>query len=53
VNKEKEAKVDAAWNKFRLVFKASLAVAHQDWTKPAPATLDEAEHQLLILIRTL
>lgn len=53
VSAEKEAKVDAAWNKFRLVFKASLAVAHQDWSKPAPATLDAAEQQLLILIRTL
>jgi hypothetical protein len=53
VNKEKEAKVDAEWNKFRLVFKASLSVAHQDWSKPAPATLDAAEQQLLLLIRTL
>lgn len=53
VSAEKEAKVDEAWNKFRLVFKASLAVAHQDWSKPAPATLDAAERQLLILIRTL
>ena len=53
VSAEKEAKVDEAWNKFRLVFKASLAVANQDWSKPAPATLDAAEQQLLILIRTL
>jgi hypothetical protein len=45
--------VDDAWNKFRLVFKATIAIAHQDWTKPAPATLDAAEHQLLRLIRTL
>lgn len=53
VSKEKEIKVDAAWNKFRLVFKTSLAVANQDWSQMPPASLDVAEKQLLQLIRNL
>lgn len=53
VSREKEAQVDAAWNKFRLVFKTTFRVAHQDWKLPAPATLAAAERELLTLIRTL
>lgn len=47
------ARVDAAWNKFRAVFKVSFMAARQDWSMPTPATLDAAEKELLELIRSL
>ena len=53
VSREKEAQVDAAWNNFRLVFKTTFRVAHQNWTLPAPDALSAAEMELLQLIRTL
>lgn len=53
VKPEDMAKVDAAWNKFRAVFKVSFAAAQRDWTLPTPATLDAAEKELLELIRSL
>ena len=53
VKPEDMVKVDAAWNKFRAVFKVTFAVSQRDWTMPAPATLDAAEKELLNLIRTL
>jgi len=53
VKPEDMARVDAAWNKYRAVFKVTFAMAQQDWTLPAPATLDAAEKELLNLIRTL
>ena len=53
VSKEKEAQVDAAWNKFRLIFNAAVRATNQDWTQLPPASLDVAEAELLKLIRTL
>lgn len=53
VSHDKEAKVDAAWNKYRLVFKASFNLAVGSWQAPSPATLDAAEKELLALIRSL
>lgn len=53
VSKEKELKVDRAWNKFRLVFKVAFNSANRDWSQLPPATLDVAEKELLQLIRTL
>lgn len=53
VSKEKELKVDREWNRFRIIFKTALAAANQDWKQMPPASLDVAEKQLLLLIRTL
>jgi hypothetical protein len=53
VKPEDMVKVDAAWNRFRAVFKVTFTVAQRDWTLPAPATLDAAERELLALIRSL
>jgi len=53
VSKDKEAKVDAAWNKYRLVFKATFNLSVGNWQAPTPETLAAAEAELISLIRSL
>ncbi len=53
VTKENEAKVDAAWNKFRAGFQSAMALARQDWTSATPATVLALQTELLNLIKTL
>ena len=53
VSKEKEAQVDAAWNKFRLVFNTAVRLNSQDWRQLPPASVDVAERELINLIRNL
>jgi hypothetical protein len=53
VSKEKEARVDAAWNKFRVVFNTAVRLSNQDWRQLPPASVEVAEMELLKLIRSL
>ena len=53
VSKEKEAQVDSAWNKFRLVFNTAVRLNSQDWRQLPPASVDVAERELINLIRNL
>jgi len=53
VSKEKEIKVDAAWNRFRVVFNTAVRLNSQDWRQLPPASVDVAERELINLIRNL
>ena len=52
ITKDKEEKVDAAWNKYRSAFSAALALAQQDWTAPTPSNLQAIQLELLNLIKS-
>lgn len=52
VTQEQSDKVDAAWNKFRAAFKASMALARNDWAATTPASLLSIQKDLLALIST-
>lgn len=45
--------IDAAWNQFRAVFKASFNLATQDWSAATPDSVQLAANDLLTLIRSL
>ena len=50
VKPEAEAKVDAAWNKYRAAFKVSLAVVRGSQTASIPASLLANQQEILNLI---
>jgi hypothetical protein len=52
VTHDQEAKVDAAWNKYRAAFSAALGLAKQDWSAVTPATLGAIQIELLNLIKS-
>lgn len=51
VTTPREAQVDAAWNKYRLVFKTSFNLATANWSAPTPASLLAAQDELINVIR--
>ncbi len=53
ITKGSEAKVDAAWNKYRAGFQSAMVIARQDWTVATPATVLALQTELLNLIKTL
>ena len=53
VTADKEAKVDAAWNKYRAGFKFAFNTAMSDWSAVTPAQLTQLQLDLTTLITTL
>lgn len=52
VTADKEANVDAAWNKYRASFKVAFNIAIADWSAPTPSALTAAQTELINLIRS-
>ena len=48
-----ERDIDAAWNKFRSVFRVALVAASADWSAQTPGSVEALKDDLIILIRSL
>lgn len=53
VTAEKEAQVDAVWNKYRAAFKFAFNTAMSDWSAVTPVQLTQLQIDLTTLIVTL
>lgn len=53
VAKRDAADIDAAWNKFRSVFRVALVAASADWSAQTPGSVEALKDDLIILIRSL
>ena len=53
VSKQDEQEIDAAWNKFREVFRISFVAASRDWKQFTPEDVRALSQQLIELIRIL